>query len=128
MAAAIAEPRIAPKVETDRKDIYPTGQPIPVEWTEPDKDETWQSKSRREAHNKERLDQWAGLSCQEKTQMVADLRWTTGKKWRVSLPKDKVHPTVVIRANGPEEASWRYNQVCGITSTEHTHQIEPVEG
>lgn len=63
-------------------------------------------------------------SAVQRTQEAADRRFDDGKnRYKVSIPKDKVQPEVVLRANSPEEAKGRYDIICGIRQCDHEHAV-----
>lgn len=68
---------------------------------------------------------WVSKTAEEKTQMVADakFRGMAGDVWEVSL---KEQPTVRLPAHSEYEAIGRYNDVCGILSTDHKHEAHVV--
>lgn len=72
----------------------------------------------------ERKRDWCQLSATERTQKVADERWgaETAERWAVSLPGDPSQPRLLIPARSDGEAIGKYQQLCGIRSTEHEFQ------
>jgi hypothetical protein len=69
---------------------------------------------------KARYLEWVGKTTEEKTQIAADRKFAglPGHKWEVQLPE---HPKVIVPGNSDYEAIGRYNDICGITQTEHKH-------
>jgi len=63
---------------------------------------------------------WIALSVEEKTQKKADLLFAglPGDLWEVQLIE---HPRIRLPAASTYDAIGKYNELCGITSTEHTH-------
>lgn len=62
--------------------------------------------------------EWVGKTTEEKTQLAADERFRglAGDSWEVQLPE---HPRVRVPAHSEYEAVGRYQEVCGITQTDH---------
>jgi hypothetical protein len=69
---------------------------------------------------KARYLEWVGKTTEEKTQIAADKKYAglPGDRWEVQLPE---HPKVRVPAHSEYEAIGRYNDICGITQTEHKH-------
>ena len=61
---------------------------------------------------------WIDLSTEQKTQLAADRRFADagGDSWQVTL---RECPTVRLPAHSEYEAIGRYQEICGIISTEH---------
>ena len=66
--------------------------------------------------------EWVALSAVEKTQRAADKRFAgmEGEIYEVEL---KEQPLVRLPAHSDYEAIGRYNEICGILGTEHTHTV-----
>jgi hypothetical protein len=75
----------------------------------------WSSDA-RQRRNFERFKLWAALNCQQKTQIVSDLKWADPGEpyWRVALPTDPCFPEIVLRAPTGEIAAERYRVLCGV--------------
>jgi hypothetical protein len=83
-----------------------------------------------EAERKSKADflAWINLTTQQKTQQVADRMFpqTAGAEvWEVQLQEQ---PKICLWAHSEFDAIGRYNQLCGITQTEHKHTAAKVAG
>lgn len=60
---------------------------------------------------------WVNLTTEEKTQLAADAKFKglAGHTWEVQLPE---HPKVRVPGHSEYEAIGRYNEICGIISTD----------
>ena len=83
--------------------------------------ETLDEKGRIEAEKRNRAEflKWVNLSTEEKTQLAADKKFAglEGELWQVELPE---HPKVRLPAHSEYEAVGRYQELCGILSTDKT--------
>ncbi len=88
------------------------------------RDELRQRSDREQAEKAEyaKFLEWVALTAPEKTQLAADRKFAgmEGELYEVELQEQ---PKVRLPARSDYEAIGRYNEICGITGTEHTHSV-----
>src|ERR1700736_2580427 len=74
----------------------------------------------------ERIRAECDKTSQQRTQDAADKLWPgrpDQPRWKVHLPDKNLQPEIVLPAETEADAIGRYNQVCGINSTQTKHNV-----